>query len=178
MHVEEARERAGNLDFRMFAKLVSLCRPRRRSASTSTHSKTSPSSLTTLWTPWMRSPDNVLSSWQYQPCHFHNFWFYRARKTEGAEQSSSYTPRIASPCVWSQHTSVNGKSRLLVSGILRSRATQHSEPMLRGLRESSWPIAKVKSCSWARVLLIELVQSLGYVVPGSDCGDEPHATVA
>ena len=41
----------------MFAKLVSLSRPRRRSTSTSTHSKTSPSSLTTLWTLWVRSSD-------------------------------------------------------------------------------------------------------------------------
>ena len=49
----------------MFAKLVSLSRPRRRSASTSTHSKTSHFSPTTPWTPWAISSEKVLSSWQY-----------------------------------------------------------------------------------------------------------------
>ena len=89
---------------KMFEKLVSLSRPRRRSASTSTQSKTSHSSLTTPWILWPRSSDNVLSSWQYQPSHFCSCWSCWARKTEGAAQSPSYTPRIASPCVWSQHT--------------------------------------------------------------------------
>ena len=105
----------------MFAKFVSLSRPRRRSASTSTHSKTSPCSLTTLWTLWVRSSDNVFVKFKIKTFHFYNFWFRWTRKTEGTEQSPSYTPRIASPCVWSQHTCVNGMPSFLVSGTLRSR---------------------------------------------------------
>lgn len=111
MHVEEARERAGNLDF---SKSESLSRPRRLDRLA--FKDIALLSLTTLWTLCVTSSDNVLSNWQYQPSHFCNFWFCWARKSEGAEQSPSYTPRIASSCVWSQHTSVKGMSSLLVSG--------------------------------------------------------------
>ena len=76
-HVEEAPECGP----KMFAKLVSLSRPRRRWASTSTHSKTSPASLTAPRTLWARSPDNVLSRWQYEPSHFCSCW---ARKNGGS----------------------------------------------------------------------------------------------
>ena len=129
--VEEVRESAGNLDLgpRMFVKLVSLFRPRRRSVSISTHSKTSQSSLRTLRILQARSSDNVLSSWQHQPSHFCNRWSCWERRTDGAEQSPSYTPRIASPCVWFQRTSVNGMSSLLASVTLRSKVTQLSEHM-------------------------------------------------
>ena len=139
MHVELARESACNRDVRAeIVRKACLIFP----ASTSTHSKTSLSSLTILWTLWVRSSYNVLSSWQDQPSHFYNFGLHWARKTEGAEQSPSHTPHIASPCVWSQHPSINGMSSVLVSGILRSRVTQRSEHMLRGLRASDWPTAK------------------------------------
>ena len=121
---------------KMFGKLVSLSRPRRRSVSISTHSQTSHSSLTTPWILWARSSDNVSSSGQYQPGHLCNCWSCFERRTEGAEQSPSYTPRIASPCVWFQHTTVNGMSSLLVSGTLRSKVTQLSEHMLHGLQVS------------------------------------------
>ena len=111
----------------MFAKLLSLSRPRRRSASTSTHSKTSPSSLTTLWTLWVRSSDNVLSNWQHQPSHFYNFWLYRARKLR--KLNNRHLAHHVSPhhAFGLSKTSVNGTSSLLVSGTLRSRVTQHSE---------------------------------------------------
>ena len=95
------------------------------------------------WYVWARSSDNVLPSWPYQLSHFSNFWSCWARKMEGAELSPSCTQHIVSPCVWYQHTSVNGMSILLVSGILRSRAIQRSEHMLRGRRASSWPTARV-----------------------------------
>ena len=126
-HVEEAREWAGNLDLwaEVFAKLVSLSRP--RSVSFSTHSKTSHSSLTTLWILWARSSDNVLSIWQHQPSHFCNCWSCWERRTEGTEQSPSYTPRIASPCVWFQRSSVSGMSSSLVSETLHSKVTLLSE---------------------------------------------------
>ena len=84
----------------------------------------------------MRSSYNVLSSWQYQPSHFYNFGFHWARKNGGSRTIA------ISHCVWSQHTSINGMSSVLVSGILRSRVTQRSEHMLRGLRASDWPTAK------------------------------------
>ena len=45
----------------MFARLVSLSRPKRLSVSTSTRSQASHSSLTTPWNLWVRSSDNVLS---------------------------------------------------------------------------------------------------------------------
>ena len=139
MHVELARQWACNPDLQAEnVRKACLTFP----ASTSTHSKTSLFSLTILWTLWVRSSYNVLSSWQYQPSHFYNFGFHWARKTEGAEQSPSHTAHIASPCVWSQHPSINGMSSVLVSGILRSTVTQRSEHMLRGLRASDWPTAK------------------------------------
>ena len=58
---------------RMFAKLVSLSRPKRPSVSTSTRSQTH-SSWTMPWNLWARSSDNVLSSWPYQLSHFCNCW--------------------------------------------------------------------------------------------------------
>ena len=65
------------------------------------------------------------------------------KKMEEAELSPSCTQHIASPCVWYQHTSVNGMSSLQVNGTLRSRVTQRSEHMLRGRWASSWPTASV-----------------------------------
>ena len=52
--------------------------------SRSARTKTSHSSLTTPWILWARSPDNVLSSWQYQPSHFCNCWSCRERKSGGS----------------------------------------------------------------------------------------------
>ena len=57
-------------------------------------------------------------------------------EAEGAEQSPSYTPRIASPCVWFHHTSVSGMSSLLASSTQRSKVTQLSEHKLHGLQVS------------------------------------------
>ena len=144
-HVAEAHEWARNVDLSA-ANVRKAClspfRPRQRSASTSTHSKTSPHSLTMLWALQVRLSDSVLSNLQCQPSHLCCCWFCWARKTEGAEPSQSYTPRTASPCVWSQNTSVNGMSISLVSGTLHSKVTQHSERMLRRAWESSWLAAK------------------------------------
>ena len=64
----------------MFARLVSLSRPKRLSVSTSTRSQTSHSSLTTPWNLWVRSSDNFLSSWPYQLSHFCNFWSFLSKK--------------------------------------------------------------------------------------------------
>ena len=99
------------------------------------------------WILWVRSSDNVLSSWPYQLSHFYNFWSCWARKMEGTELSPSCTQHTASPCAWYQHTSVNGMSSLQVSGTLRSRVTQRSEHMLRGRWVSSWPTARVNTWS-------------------------------
>ena len=115
-------------ELRISARLVSLSRPTRRSVSTSTRSQF----LTMPWNPWVSSSDNVLSSWPNQLSHFCNFCSCQARKMEGAELSPSCTQHVASPCVWYQHTPVNGMSSLQVSGTLRSRVTQRSEHMLRG----------------------------------------------
>ena len=65
---------------KMFAKLVSLSRPKRLSVSTSTRLQTSHSSPTMPWNLWARLSDNVLSSWQYQPSHFCSCWSCWARK--------------------------------------------------------------------------------------------------
>ena len=80
---------------KMFAKLASLSRPRRRSASTSTHSKISPSSLTAPWTLWARSSDNVWSRWQYQPSHVCSCWSCWARKRR--EQNNRHLTHHVSP---------------------------------------------------------------------------------
>ena len=69
-----------------------------------------PTPWTMHWAPWVRSSDSVLSSWPYQLSHFYNFWSCWVRKTEGAESSTSCTQHTVSPCVWYQHTSVNGMS--------------------------------------------------------------------
>ena len=69
---------------RLFARLVSLSRPKPRLVLTSTRSQTSYSSLTMSWNLWVRSSDNVLSSWPYQLSHFCNFWSCWARKNGGS----------------------------------------------------------------------------------------------
>ena len=53
----------------IFARLLSLSHPKQRSVSTSTLSQTSQTSPTMSWIPWVRSSDNVLSSWPYQLSH-------------------------------------------------------------------------------------------------------------
>ena len=103
----------------MFAKLVSLSRPKRRSVSTSTRSDIALLS------------DNVLESLGeiIRQCFVKLAILTRSllqllvllgKKKEGAEPSPSCTQHVASPCGEYQHTSVNGMSSLQVSGTLRS----------------------------------------------------------
>ena len=123
----------------IFAKLVSLSRPKRLSVSTSTGLQTSHSSPIMLWSLWARSSDNILLSWQYLLSHFCNCWSSWARKWR--EQNYRHLARNISPhpCAWYQHTTVDGMSSLQVSGILRLKVTQRSEHMLQGRWPSSWP---------------------------------------
>ena len=137
-HVGEAGEWAP----RGHARRASPFHLKRRSVSTNTLSVTLPVSRTTLWSRWGKLFDRALPNWPYRLSHFCSCWFCWARETEEAELSPSYTPLTVSPCVWFQHTSVNGMSNSLVSGILRSRRTQHSEPTLRVLRAPIWPTEK------------------------------------
>ena len=118
MHVEEARVWASSLGLRADdIRKACLSFPSKTAIDLDQHVFTDIALLPTMpWILWVRSSDNVLSSWPHQLSHFCNFWSCWARKMEGAEPSPSCTQHIASPCVWSQHTSVNGMSSLQVSG--------------------------------------------------------------
>ena len=89
-HVAEARVWANSLGLRAvdIRKACLFPIPKQRSVSTSTLPQTSQTSPTM---PWVRSSDNVLSSWPYQLSHCCNFCSCWASKMEGAEPSPSCT---------------------------------------------------------------------------------------
>ena len=123
-HVAEAHEWARNLDLSAASfRKACLSFPSKTAIGLNQHAFKDVAllPLTMLWAPWVRSSDSVLSSWPYQLSHFYNFWSCWVREMEGAEPSPSCTQHTVSPCVWYQHTSVNGMSISLESGTLHSR---------------------------------------------------------